>query len=59
MTPTALLILGIIDKSLAIALEIAKSMPEASRVAFWERHDKNMAFWQGLFDRDGVDEPKP
>lgn len=53
MTPVAILILGIIDKALAIALEIAESMPESSKAAFWERHEKNMAFWQALFDRAG------
>ena len=53
MTPALLLILGIIDKALAIALEISESMPPESKAAFWERHEKNMAFWQGLFDRMG------
>ena len=54
MTPALLLILGIIDKALAIALEISESMPEESKAAFWERHEKNMAFWQNLFDRLGA-----
>ena len=51
MTPSAILILGIIDKVLAIALETQRGMPEESKRAFWERHDKAMAFWQGLFER--------
>lgn len=51
MTPAAILILGIIDKSLALALEIQRGMPEESKRAFWERHDKAMAFWQDLFER--------
>ena len=51
MTPTALLVLAIIDKILALTLEAVKSMPEASKQAYWERHDRQMAFWQGLFER--------
>lgn len=51
MTAAALLVLAIIDKALAIALEIAQSMPESSKAAFWARHEKNMEFWQTLFER--------
>jgi hypothetical protein len=47
-----LLILSIIDKVLAIALETVKGMPEESRKAFWERHDARMQFWQDLFQRE-------
>lgn len=47
----ALVVLGIIDKILALALEAAQNMPEAEKAAFWKRHEDRLVFWQGIFDR--------
>ena len=51
LSAQAMLILAIIDKVLAIALEVQQNMPEEARRAHWERHEKAMQFWSTLFER--------
>ena len=48
---TAATIARIIELTLEIALEAIKGMTPEQKVAFWERHEARMAFWQKLMDR--------
>jgi len=50
MTPI-LSILEIIRLSLAIAHEALQSMPPEAKAAFFERHEKRMAYFEGLLTR--------
>ena len=53
----SLLVLSIIDKSLAIALEVVKGIPDEQKSAFWERHERRIEWLQGLFDRTPEEPP--
>lgn len=53
---TLLAILGIIDKSLELALIFARDLTPEARAGFWTRHEERMAFWTSLaarFQDDG------
>ena len=45
------LILGILDKLLALALMAMESMTPEQRTAFWDRHEARIAFFTGLAER--------
>ena len=51
MTPTVLLILGIIDKSLELALRIDADMPKELKQRHWEQQIRWMDFWQGVAEK--------
>lgn len=44
-------ILQIIKLSLELAIRIHDDMPQSQRNKFWERHEKNLEFWESLFMR--------
>lgn len=49
MTPEV--VLRIIQLLLEIILEVIKGVPIASRQAVWERHEKRVEFWNGVFEK--------
>ena len=51
MTPAVLLILGIIDKSLELALRINADMPPELKQKHWEQQLRWMAFWQTVAEK--------
>lgn len=51
-------ILEIIRLSLEITLKLITDMTPQQRAAFAERHERNMDFWQKIFNRFDK-EPKP
>jgi len=53
MLPT---ILEIIRLSLEITLKIIEDMPADQKKAAWERHGKNMEFWEDVFKKLSVPE---
>ena len=48
---TLLSILRIIELTLELAVEMAKSMPPEQKAAFLQRHEQRMEFWQSLLDK--------
>lgn len=49
--PIATQVLTIIELVLRLALQIAQDMPPEMRTAHWERVQRDLKFWQDLFDK--------